>query len=74
MHKYQIQAFVRGEWRDRAVVEAKSDNAALRAYGLRGTRPRLGQATSASGKRFQAVVIVPTPPKPARKRAAKKSA
>jgi hypothetical protein len=35
-----------------------SENDALRyGYGIRGTRPRLGECTSASGKRFKAVKV-----------------
>lgn len=59
MQAFQIQVKDRrnGQFRDRTVVEAHSANAALRAYGIRGTRPRLGEATSKSGKRFKAIPV-----------------
>lgn len=40
--------------RFRETREASSANAALRGYGLKGSRPRMGSAVSASGKRFHA--------------------
>lgn len=44
--------------RYRTTIEAASPNAALKAYGIKGTRPYRGQATSKSGKRFEAVPMV----------------
>lgn len=52
---YRIEVFVKGQWKPRTERTATSPNAALRAYGLRGTRPRLGQASSKSGRRFRAI-------------------
>lgn len=55
---YNIQvctSIKRDTWANRTTVTAKSANHALRQYGIRGTRPRLGEATSKSGKRFRAV-------------------
>lgn len=45
----------KGIWTERTTIEATSPNKALRQYGIRGTRPRLGEATSKSGKRFRAI-------------------
>jgi hypothetical protein len=45
-----------GEWRHRAFVDgADNPNQALKAYGVSGTRPYNGEATSRSGKRFRAI-------------------
>ena len=56
-----IDIYVLGStgWKHRTTVEMPDaenvENRALRQYGIRGTRPRLGEATSKSGKRFCAV-------------------
>lgn len=68
--KIQVQDRRNGNWRDRTVVSEDrkgnpltDQNDALRAYGVSGTRPRLGEATSKSGKRFRAVPIKAEPAK-----------
>jgi hypothetical protein len=38
--------------------DTKDANKALRSYGIAGTRPRLGEAESKSGRRFKAVPTV----------------
>lgn len=54
---YRIEVYKpsRDEWITRGFILATSPNNALRRYGLRGSRPRLGSAVSASGKRFRAI-------------------
>lgn len=56
IYKIEVLANPRkGVWKARTTIAAKSPNHALRAYGIRGTRPRLGEASSKSGKRFRAL-------------------
>lgn len=55
MDSFDIQVSYKGEWRHRTTVNARSANAALKAYGISGSRPYLGEATSRSGKRFRAI-------------------
>lgn len=63
MQAFDIQVLVKGEWKHRetiAKVGVSTANQALKAYGLRGSRPYKGEAMSNSGKRFRAVAeIVP---------------
>jgi len=52
---YKIEVQKGSRWIERTTIPALSPNAALRAYGIRGSRPRLGSAVSKSGKRFRAL-------------------
>lgn len=54
-YKIEVQDRRNGNWRTRTTLPASSPNDALKQYGIAGTRPRLGQATSKSGKRFRAL-------------------
>ena len=51
---YSVEVQKGRSWSHRVLVPATSPNAALRAYGI-GGRPRLGNVTSKSGKRFRAL-------------------
>lgn len=74
--RIEVQDAKTGNWRERTLISefprsgkpVTSPNHALKAYGIRGTRPRLGEATSNSGKRFRAVEVKPVAPKSRKKR------
>lgn len=60
MSVYNIEvctSIKRNTWKYRDTKVATTGNQALRQYGIRGTRPRLNEATSKSGKRFRAVKV-----------------
>jgi hypothetical protein len=58
MQSFTIEVLVKGEWKQRDVIArdgVSTPNQALKAYGLRGSRPYKGEAMSNSGKRFRAI-------------------
>jgi hypothetical protein len=58
MFQIQVRNNDADAWRVRVdSVEADSANAALRSYGIRGSRPYKGSARSKSGKQFRAIEL-----------------